>query len=62
MKNTSKRVIQSNADIYKFSNVEEGMLIEKNNIEVGVYPNFEVGDNLEGDYLIELAQEFENID
>ena len=58
----SERVIQSGLDIYKFSNStsgEVGMLIEKNGKELGVYPNFEYGENLEGDYLIELALEFQ---
>jgi hypothetical protein len=58
----SKRVIQSGTDIYKFSNSTDGdvgMLIEKNNEELGIYPHFEYGDNLDGDYLIELALEFE---
>ncbi len=58
----SKRVIQSGLDIYKFSdsiNGDVGMLIEKNGKELGVYPHFEYGENLDGDYLIELALEFE---
>ena len=58
----SKRVIQSGLDIYKFSNSisgDVGMLIEKNGKELGVYPHFEYGDSLDGDYLIELALEFE---
>jgi len=54
-----KRIIFSGLDKYIFSNIEDGMLIEKNGQEVGVYPGFEVGENLEGDYLIELAEEFE---
>jgi hypothetical protein len=35
------------------------MLIEKNGEELGVYPHFEYGDSLDGDYLMELALEFE---
>ena len=61
----SKRVIQSGLDIYKFSNStseEVGMLIEMNGKELGVYPNFEYGENLEGAYLIELAFEFQQDD
>jgi hypothetical protein len=61
----SKRVINIGLDTYKFSNSisgEVGMLIEKNGKELGVYPHFEYGENLEGDYLIELALEFEQDD
>jgi|TARA_R110002012_G_scaffold314498_1_gene527315 hypothetical protein len=61
----SKRVIQSGLDIYKFSNSisgDVGMLIEKNGEELGVYPHFEYGDSLDGDYLMELALEFEQDD
>ena len=57
-----KRVIQSGLDTYKFSNSisgDVGMLIEKNGEELGVYPHFEYGENLDGDYLMELALEFE---
>jgi len=54
-----KRVIFSGLYKYEFSNVEDGMLIKKDGIELGVYPSFELGENLEGDYLIELANEFE---
>jgi len=61
----SKRVICSGLDTYKFSNSingDVGMLIEKNGKELGVYPHFEYGENLDGDYLIELALEFEQDD
>ena len=57
-----KRVIQSGLDTYKFSNSisgDVGMLIEKNGEELGVYPHFEYGENLDGDYLMESALEFE---
>ena len=56
-----KRIIHSGIDTYKFSNSisgDVGMLIEKNGEELGVYPHFEYGDSLDGDYLIELALEF----
>ena len=56
-----KRIIHSGIDTYEFSNNtsgDVGMLIEKNGEELGVYPNFEYGDNLDGDYLIELALGF----
>ena len=58
----SKRIIQSGLDIYQFSNSingDVGMLIEKNGKELGVYTHFEYGENLDGDYLMELALEFE---
>jgi len=61
----SKRVIQSGLDTYEFSNSingDVGMLIEKNGKELGVYPHFEYGENLDEDYLIELALEFEQDD
>jgi len=61
----SKRVIQSGLDTYRFSNSingDVGMLIEKNGKELGVYPHFEYGENLDGDYLIELALGFEQSD
>jgi hypothetical protein len=61
----SKRIIKSANDIYMFSNSTNGdigMLIEKNGEELGVYPHFEYGDNLDGDYLIELALEFNETD
>jgi hypothetical protein len=57
-----KRIIHSGIDTYKFSNStsgDVGMLIEKNGEELGVYPHFEYGDSLDGDYLMELALEFE---
>ena len=57
-----KRIIHSGIDKYEFSNStsgEVGMLIEKNGEELGVYPHFEYGDSLDGDYLMELALEFE---
>ena len=60
-----KRIIHSGIDKYEFSNStsgEVGMLIEKNGEELGVYPHFEYGDSLDGDYLMELALEFEQDD
>ena len=57
-----KRIIHSGIDKYEFSNSisgDVGMLIEKNGEELGVYPHFEYGENLDGDYLMELALEFE---
>ena len=58
----SKRVIHSTLGIYRFSNNtkgEVGMLIEKNGVKLGVLPLFEYDENLDGDYLIELAFDFE---
>jgi len=55
-----KRVIFSASDKYEFSNVDNGMLIVKNGEELGVYTGFELGENIEGDYLIELALEFQD--
>ncbi len=54
-----KRIIHSSNNIYTFENVVDGMLICKDNKELGVYTGFVLGDNLEGDYLIELALEFQ---
>ena len=56
------RVVKKELDEYQFSNStngEVGMLIIKNGEELGVYPHFEYGDNLDDNYLIELASEFE---
>jgi len=53
------RKVVSDSNNYEFTNIEDGMLIEKNNTEVGVYPGFVCGDNLDDNYLVELAQEFE---
>jgi hypothetical protein len=39
----------------------EGMVIEKNGVELGVYSNFEYDDTLDDSYLMELALEFEEI-
>jgi hypothetical protein len=60
----NKRIVFIGKDVYEFSknsnSSETGMLIEKNNEFLGIYPNFEYGDNLDDNYLIELALEFEN--
>ena len=56
---SKKRVVLHGKDKYSFSNVEGGMLIEKNDEELAIYPGFEYGDNLDDDYLIELAEEYE---
>jgi hypothetical protein len=57
-----KRIVFREKDVYEFSNSdsnEYGMLIKKNNEFIGIYPNFELGDNLDDNYLIELALELE---
>jgi len=57
-----KRIVFREKDVYEFSNsdsLESGMLIKKNNEFIGIYPNFELGDNLDDNYLIELALELE---
>jgi hypothetical protein len=55
-----KRTVQSSENTYSFENVSEGMLIKKDNKELGIYSNFELGENLDGCYLVELAKEFED--
>lgn len=63
MGNLKAKEVLHGDDTYKFSNSitdEVGMLIEKNGEVLGVYSNFEYGDNLDGNYLIELALEFDS--
>lgn len=59
-----RNVAFNKAITYSFYNStdpdNEGMVIEKNGVELGVYSNFEYGDTLDDNYLIELALEFED--
>lgn len=55
-----KRVLKSGLSIWKFSNTPNGMLIEKNGNDLGVHPNFIVTEDLDGDYLMEVAMNFED--
>ena len=44
--------------VYEFLDSEEGMIIKIDNVEIGRYQGFELGDNLDDNYLLELVSEF----
>ncbi len=50
-----KRVIHSGLDVYVFSNIYNGVQIEKNKEVIGVYKGILDIENADGDYLIEMV-------